>query len=90
MPEQTKTIAESNSFIVLDKYTHKWRDAKSYQSENDLERELVQDLENQGYEYRTDITSQSTNAGECPRSATKRLTLLNLQMLNGNALLKYI
>jgi type I restriction enzyme R subunit len=46
-----KTIAESNNFIVLDKYTPEWKVAESYQSEDDLERELIQDLVNQGYEY---------------------------------------
>jgi type I restriction enzyme R subunit len=51
MAEQTKPIAESNSFIVLDKYTQEWQFAENYQSESDLERELIQDLVNQGYEY---------------------------------------
>ena len=46
-----KTIAESKNFIVLDKYTKEWKVAESYQSEGDLERELIQDLTNQGYEY---------------------------------------
>jgi len=46
-----KAIAESNNFIVLDKYTQNWHVAESYQSEADLERELIQDLVNQGYEY---------------------------------------
>jgi len=46
-----KTIAESNNFIVLDKYTKEWKVAESYQSEGDLEREFIQDLVNQGYEY---------------------------------------
>lgn len=45
------TIAESNHFIVLDKYTKEWKVAESYQSEGDLERELIQDLQDQGYEY---------------------------------------
>ncbi|MGI4794578.1 MAG: type I restriction endonuclease subunit R [Janthinobacterium lividum] len=45
-----KTIAESNNFIVLDKYTKEWKVAESYQSEGDLEREFIQDLVNQGYE----------------------------------------
>ena len=45
-----KTIAESNSFIVLDKYTKDWQVAEGYQSESDLEREFMQDLVNQGYE----------------------------------------
>lgn len=51
MAEQIKPIAESNSFIVLDKYTQEWQIAESYQSESDLERELIQDLVNQGYEF---------------------------------------
>ncbi len=52
-----KTIAESNNFIVLDKYTKEWLVAESYQSEYDLEREFIQDLVNQGYEYLTDVTT---------------------------------
>ena len=44
-------IAESKTFIVLDKYSQEWKVAESYQSEGDLEREFIQDLQNQGYEY---------------------------------------
>lgn len=51
MVDYTKPIAESNRFIVLDKYTQEWKVAESYQSEGDLERELIQDLVDQGYEY---------------------------------------
>jgi type I restriction enzyme R subunit len=36
-----KPIAESNNFIILDKYNREWMVAESYQSENDLERELI-------------------------------------------------
>ncbi|HAZ7387871.1 TPA: HsdR family type I site-specific deoxyribonuclease [Vibrio cholerae] len=46
-----KTITEANNFIVLDRYTQEWKVAESYQNEGDLERELIQDLVNQGYEY---------------------------------------
>ena len=46
-----KTIAEAKNFIVLDKYTRASQTAEGYQSENDLERELVEDLVNQGYEF---------------------------------------
>ena len=46
-----KAIAESNNFIVLDKYSPEWKVAEGYQSESDLERELIQDLVNQGYEF---------------------------------------
>ncbi|HBS5762844.1 HsdR family type I site-specific deoxyribonuclease [Klebsiella pneumoniae] len=50
-----KTIAESNNFIVLDKYSHEWKATENYQSEADLERELIQDLKNQGYEYLSNL-----------------------------------
>lgn len=51
-----KTIAESKNFIVLDQYTQEWKVAESYQSESDLERELISDLSNQGYEYLPSLT----------------------------------
>lgn len=57
MTQQTNTIAESNKFIVLDKYTKGWESVDSYQSESDLERELIHDLSNQGYEF-VSLTSQ--------------------------------
>lgn len=48
-----KTIAESNNFIVLDKFT-KYSEVNEspavYQTEAALEREFIQDLINQGYE----------------------------------------
>ncbi|CCO48996.1 putative Type I site-specific deoxyribonuclease [Vibrio nigripulchritudo SOn1] len=52
-----KTIAESNSFIVLDKYTRDWQVKESYQSEDALERELIEDLQNQGYEFLPELNS---------------------------------
>ncbi len=51
MVDNTKPIAESNNFIILDKYSKEWQIADSYQSEGDLESELIQDLMNQGYEF---------------------------------------
>ncbi|MEQ1188116.1 MULTISPECIES: HsdR family type I site-specific deoxyribonuclease [Acinetobacter] len=51
MVDNTKPIAESNNFIILDKYSKDWQIADSYQSESDLERELIQDLVNQGYDF---------------------------------------
>ncbi|TFW00641.1 type I restriction endonuclease subunit R [Oxalobacteraceae bacterium OM1] len=44
-------IAESKNYIVLDKYIQEWKVVESYQSEADLEREFIRDLQNQGYEY---------------------------------------
>lgn len=52
-----KTIAESNNFIVLDKYVKQAQVNESYQSEADLERELIQDLQDQGYEYLPGLNS---------------------------------
>ena len=46
-----KPIAESNNFIVLDRYDRTLQAAGNYQSEGDLEREFVHDLQKQGYEY---------------------------------------
>ena len=50
---QYKTIAESNNFIVLDKFT-KYLEVNEapavYQTEAALEKEFIQDLFNQGYE----------------------------------------
>lgn len=48
-------IAESNNFIVLDKYARVTQVCESYQSEYDLEREFIQDLQNQGYEFVPDL-----------------------------------
>ncbi|HCN6842895.1 TPA: HsdR family type I site-specific deoxyribonuclease, partial [Escherichia coli] len=47
-----------NNFIVLDKYIKAEPTGDSYQSESDLERELIQDLRNQGYEF-ISVKSQS-------------------------------
>lgn len=52
-----KAIAESNTFIVLDKYSKEWRVADSYQSEGDLEREFIADLVNQGCEFLPALTT---------------------------------
>lgn len=57
MNNATTPIIESNNFIVLDKYTNINDSSDSYQSEAELEKELINDLSNQGYEYRKDITS---------------------------------
>jgi len=52
-----KPIAESNNFIVLDKYNKIEQQGVSYQTEADLEKELIQDLTNQGYEHLPKITT---------------------------------
>src|SRR5690606_25944178 len=57
MIDYTKPVAETNRFIVLDKYTRESVVAEGYQSEDALEREFVEDLVNQGYEHRPDLKS---------------------------------
>ncbi len=51
------TITESNNFIVLDKYTKIEQQGAGYQTEADLERELIADLVNQGYEPLPKLTT---------------------------------
>jgi len=57
MAYEMKPIAESANFIILDRYKRHESVNEPYQREDDLERELVRDLEQQGYEYRPDIKS---------------------------------
>lgn len=54
--QQTTPITETNNFIILDKY-EKIEQSGSYQSEADLERELIADLQQQGYEYCEDLNT---------------------------------
>lgn len=57
MVDYTTPIAETNKFIVLDKYAKQWQVNQSYQSEYDLEREFISDLEQQGYEFVRDLNT---------------------------------
>lgn len=57
MITKTKAIAESNQFIILDKYTKTWNTSENYQSEADLEQELIQDLKDQGYDFLDKLTT---------------------------------
>ncbi len=52
-----KSIAESNNFIVLDKYTKSLQIKEAYQSEYALEAEFLTDLQNQGYEYLPELNT---------------------------------
>lgn len=58
MSESTLTtaIVESDNFIILEKYT-KLEQPSQYQTEADLEKELIADLRQQGYEYLTYLTT---------------------------------
>ena len=75
-----KTIAESRNFIVLDKYAKEWQVNESYQSEYDLEREFIQDLQNQGYEYAPGLNTPE----KLLANAREQLQALNnMQFLEG-------
>ncbi len=52
-----KTIAETNRFIVLDRYIKDSKVCENYQSEDALERELVIDLEDLGYVFERELNS---------------------------------
>lgn len=81
-----KTIAESNNFIVLDKYNREWQVSESYQSEADLEKELVQDLKNQGYEFRTDISTPEKMLA----NVRERLQALNAMQFSEGEWLRFV
>ncbi len=77
-----KPIAESNNFIVLDKYIKEWQvneASQGYQTEAALENELIKDLQNQGYEY-ADIRSQEQMLVNV---RTQLQNLNNVQFTNG-------
>ena len=80
MVDYAKPIAESNNFIVLDKYTQEWKVAESYQSEYDLEREFIQDLVNQGYEF---LPGLNTPDALLDNMRVQLQTLNNVQFSNG-------
>ena len=75
-----KTIAESKNFIVLDKYAPEWKVAEGYQSEGDLEREFIQDLQNQGYEY---LPGLNTPEALLANVRLQLQTLNNVQFADG-------
>ena len=75
-----RTIAETNNFIVLDKYTRIDQQGGGYQSELDLEREFIDDLKNQGYEYLSDLTTPQKMLSNV---RVQLQTLNNVQFLDG-------
>jgi len=75
-----KTITESNNFIVLDKYAKIDQEGGGYQTEADLERELIADLVNQGYEYLSDLTSPEKMLSNV---RVQLQTLNNMEFLEG-------
>ena len=73
---QYNTIAELQNYIVLDNYVKSsiaCEPPAGYQTEAALERELIDDLKNQGYEYVPEITSPDALL----TNARKQLQTLN-------------
>ena len=75
-----KPIAESNSFIVLDRYTRERQVAEGYQSEADMERELIVDLAKQGYEF---LPKLNTPEAMLANVRTQLQTLNEVQFAHG-------
>ncbi|PIT59273.1 type I restriction endonuclease subunit R [Snodgrassella alvi] len=58
MVNYTTPIAETDHYIILDNYTKLEEPGAAYQTENELENELIQDLCRQGYEYLPELNNQ--------------------------------
>lgn len=86
MVDYTKPIAESKNFIVLDKYTKKWQANESYQSEGDLEQDLIQDLRNQGYEYLPGRNTSETMLA----NVREQLQILNNMMFSDSEWRRFV
>ena len=75
------TIAETQNYIVLDEYTKLSKVSEApatYQSENALEREFIEDLIAQGYEYLPQLTTCGT-LGQCTCAAASSQRCLLLR-----------
>lgn len=85
---QYKTIAESNNFIVLDKY-NKYSEMNEapavYQTEAALEKEFIQDLINQGYENPNLGTSEAMIA-----NVRVQLQVLNDMVFTDSEWVRYV
>lgn len=79
-------IAESNNFIILDKYNKDSQVADSYQSESDLERELIQDLVNQGYEYLPTLNNPQSMLA----NVREQLQVLNKMQFSDGEWLRFV
>lgn len=78
-----KTIAESNNFIVLDKFTKYYEVNEApaaYQTEAALEREFIQDLINQGFENPLDL---NTSEAMLTNARVQLQSLNNVSFSNG-------
>ncbi len=81
-----KAIAESNNFIVLDKYAKEWQVNENYQTEDSLERELIQDLQNQGYDYLPGLNTP----GKLLANVREQLQALNNMQFSDEEWLRFV
>lgn len=77
---EQNTIAQSNNYIVLNEYNRLESNDLGYQSEADLEKELIRDLVSQGYEYLNNLTSNE----ELLKNIRVQLELLNRVKFSDN------
>lgn len=86
---QYNTIAESNNFIILDEYDKSYvacEPSVGYQTEASLEREFIQDLQNQGYEYLPDLKTPDALLANVRR----QLQLLNNVVFTDSEWKRYV
>lgn len=86
---QYKPIVELNNFIVLDdyaKYSTVNETAIGYQTESDLEHELIHDLINQGYEHPSGLTTVEAMLA----NARIQLQALNDMVFTDNEWVRYV
>ncbi|PLX69971.1 MAG: DEAD/DEAH box helicase [Denitrovibrio sp.] len=86
MIDHTTPIAESKNFIILDKYTREWQTSETYQSEADLERELISDLQNQGYEFLSSLNTPDKMLA----NVREQLQLLNKVQFSESEWLRFV
>ena len=86
---QYNTIAESNNFIVLENYENNSvlsASSVAYQTEESLEREFIQDLQNQGYEYLPDLNTPEALLA----NVRKQLQTLNAVEFSDSEWVRYV
>ena len=81
-----KTIAESKNFIVLDHFKKDWQVNESYQSESDLEREFIEDLCLQGYEFKNELKTSKLLLG----NVREQLEALNNMVFSNGEWLRFV
>lgn len=86
--EKIIPVAETPNYIVLEKYKATRKKNRSYQSEAALEREFIEDLCRQGYEYAQHIKTPEALLLNV-RLQLERSTMCSLLMWSGSASVRY-